>query len=55
MNSLERTARIAGLLYVNTITFPLLFGELALALWLLIVGIRPKPRVDPAPASGQHP
>lgn len=27
---------------VNTITFPVLFGEVALALWLLIAGARPR-------------
>jgi hypothetical protein len=35
---------------VNKITLPVLFGEVALMLWLLIVGARPKPPTNTAPA-----
>jgi hypothetical protein len=37
---------------VNTIALPALFGEVALMVWLLIVGTRPKPLVDTASAVG---
>jgi hypothetical protein len=37
---------------VNTIAFPALFGEVALMLWLLIVGAKPKPVADTAPLAG---
>jgi hypothetical protein len=37
---------------VRTITFPLLFGELAFLLWLLIVGARQKPGVGSASPVG---
>jgi len=36
---------------VSKITFPVLFGELAFMLWLVIVGARPKPRGEPGPAA----
>jgi len=36
---------------VSKITFPVLFGEMALMLWLLTVGVRPRPPVESAPAS----
>jgi len=39
---------------VSRITFPVLFGELAFALWLVIAGVRPRPPVEPgrSPAAG---
>ncbi|HVN77269.1 MAG TPA: DUF4386 domain-containing protein [Thermoanaerobaculaceae bacterium] len=35
---------------VSKITFPVLFGEMAFMLWLVIVGVRPKPRAEAASA-----
>ncbi len=36
---------------VSTITFPALLGEVAFMLWLLVMGVRPKPLARPAPSS----
>ncbi len=36
---------------VSKVTFPILFGEAAFMLWLLIVGARPKPLAGPASAA----
>jgi hypothetical protein len=37
---------------VNTISFPILFGEVAFTLWLLVIGARPKLSVDPDSSHG---
>jgi|GEM_PF-5960229 len=42
MTSTSRNARLAGLL------FPALFGEIAIILWLLIVGAKQRPLTAPA-------
>ena len=36
---------------VSKVTFPVLFGEMAFMLWLLVIGVRRKTPVEPASAS----
>jgi hypothetical protein len=37
---------------VNTISFPILFGEVAFTLWLLVIGAKPKQSADTVSAHG---
>ncbi len=51
---------LTGLLFpqylptVSKVTFPILFGEMAFMLWLVVFGVRARPNADPAPAAAQR-